>query len=187
MNAFPVIEDVGLVGGAPRYSIDEIRSTFGITTPPEKTILLTFGGLGLSKIPYENLQHFADWQFISFDQDAPNLPNLLVVMEQKYRPVDFMPLCSRVVSKPGYGTFAEACRLNIPILSITREDFAEAEVLLEGLQDYAQHRVLSHAEFFEGDWQFLQEPLNPPRKQDPLALDGNQRITQAVMEYFQDF
>lgn len=185
MSSFPVIEDIGLAGGSPRYPSDEIRSLFGITTPPEKTILLTFGGLGLAKIPYENLQRFPDWQFISFDQDAPKLPNLLVVTEQKYRPVDVMPLCSRVVSKPGYGTFAEACRLNIPIFSITREDFAEAEILLEGLQDYSQHQIISHTDFFEGDWDFLRSPMNPPRQSKPLALDGNQTIVQAIIDHFQ--
>ena len=47
MSAFTNITDVGLTGGSPRFAIDELRTTWGITTPPEKTILLTFGGLGL--------------------------------------------------------------------------------------------------------------------------------------------
>ncbi|MDD1415996.1 glycosyl transferase, partial [Dolichospermum sp. ST_con] len=43
MSAFPNITDVGLTGGSPRFAIDELRSNWGINTPPEKTILLTLG------------------------------------------------------------------------------------------------------------------------------------------------
>jgi hypothetical protein len=86
----------------------------------------------LAQIPYDTLQNFPDWQFISFDGNAPDLPNLLKVQDRRYRPVDVMPLCGRIVSKPGYGTFAEACRLNIPITTLTREGFAESPLLIEG-------------------------------------------------------
>lgn len=185
MSAFPVIEDVGLTGGTPRYSVEELRSDFNLTAPSDRTALLTFGGLGLAQIPYHNLQQFPEWQFISFDRDAPDLPNLLRITDRHYRPVDLMPLCSRVISKPGYGTFAEACRLGVPIISITRDDFAEAQALLTGIQVHAHHRILPPAEFFEGDWQFLLEPLHPPTQSSPLSLDGNDTIAHAVTDYFQ--
>ncbi|MBD2066893.1 glycosyl transferase [Leptolyngbya sp. FACHB-671] len=183
MSAFPHITDVGLTGGSPRYAIEELRTKFNLTKPPEQTTLLTFGGLGLDQIPYQNLENFADWQFITFDRQAPDLPNLLKITDRHYRPVDFMPLCGRVVSKPGYSTFAEACRLGVPIVSVTREDFAESPILLEGIQDYAHHRILQPAEFF-GDWQFLREPMQPPRQSQPLAVDGNEAIAQSVKDYF---
>jgi hypothetical protein len=49
MSAFPNITDVGLPGGSPRYNLDELREKLSLTAPPEKIVLLTFGGLGLSK------------------------------------------------------------------------------------------------------------------------------------------
>ncbi len=64
MSAFNNITDVGLTGGSPRYQLDELRATWQITTPIEQTALLTFGGLGLQQIPYDNLTNFPDWQFI---------------------------------------------------------------------------------------------------------------------------
>ncbi|MER3590300.1 MAG: glycosyl transferase, partial [Mastigocladus sp. ERB_26_1] len=129
MEAFSNITDVGLTGGSPHYSDEQIRGIWGITAPKEKTILLTFGGLGLQQIPYKHLQKFPDWQFITFDQSAPHLPNIIKIDDHKYRPVDFMPICGRIVSKPGFSTFAEATRLGVPIVSITRDDFAEAAFL----------------------------------------------------------
>jgi hypothetical protein len=138
MSVFPSITDVGLTGGSPRFDLEQLRTTFNLTAPPERTVLLTFGGLGLDQIPYQNLQCFPDWQFITFDRQAPDLPNLRQVTDHQYRPVDFMPLCGRLVSKPGYSTFAEACRQNLPIITITRDDFAESPVLLAGIQHLAQ-------------------------------------------------
>ena len=184
MTAFPQIIDVGLTGSNPRYSIKELRQKFGLTTPIEKTVLLTFGGLGLQAIPYKNLQHYPDWQFITFDRAAPDLPNLLKISDRTLRPLDFMPVCGRIFSKPGYSTFSEALCCDAPIVSLTREDFAEASILLEGIQDYARHRIVSTAEFFAGDWGFLKLPMLEPRQTEPLAKDGATAIALAISQHF---
>ncbi len=182
MSAFPTVEDVGLTGGTPRYTCQELRDRWHLHSPPERTILLTFGGLGLQAIPYHHLAEFPDWQFLTFD-DAPDLPNLFQVPRQGLRPVDVMPLCSRVVSKPGYSTFSEACRLDIPIITITRDDFAEGPVLVDGLQNHSWHRVLTPNEFFQGNWNFLREPLHPPRLAQTLPKGGNEQIAKAIIEH----
>ncbi|MBD2387989.1 glycosyl transferase [Cylindrospermum sp. FACHB-282] len=184
MSAFPNITDVGLVSGSPRFPADDVRATWGITAEREKTILLTFGGLGLQQIPYENLRQFADWQFIVFDQSAPELPNLVKVTTRQYRPVDFMPICGRIFSKPGYSTFAEATKLQVPIVTIPRDDFAEAPVLLEGIANYNQHQILTPSEFFQGTWDFLHELPQPPKHKNAIASDGIEAIADAVIQYF---
>lgn len=182
MPAFPKIVDVGLTGADPRYPVADLRTKFNLDQDPARTVLLTFGGLGLNQIPYQNLAHFPDWQFITFDRSAPDLPNLLKITDSHYRPVDLMPLCGRVISKPGYGTFAEACRQGTPIVSLTREDFAEAALLLEGLQDYNHHQILQPEDFFSSAWDFLHQPLHPPRQSQSLAKNGNEAIAQAVID-----
>ncbi|WNZ23666.1 glycosyl transferase [Leptolyngbya sp. NK1-12] len=184
MSAFPTITDVGLTGGSPHFSLTDLRTQFNLTAPPERTVLMTFGGLGLDQIPYHNLAKFPDWQFITFDRNAPDLANLCKIQDHAYRPVDFMPLCGRVMSKPGFSTFAEACRLDVPIVSVTRDGFAEAPILLNGMQDHNPHQILTPDEFFHGDWQFLHEPVQPPRTDKPVAKDGNEAIARAVVDYF---
>ncbi len=182
MSAFPNITDVGLIGSSPDYQEDTLRSNWGITAPIDKTVLLTFGGLGLQQLPFDNLQHFPDWQFLTFNISAPDLPNLIKITDQKLRPVDFMPLCGRVISKPGYGTFSEAVRVGIPIVTMTREDFAEAAFLIEGISNYVPHQILNPAEFFQGNWEFLHQPLQPPKQSQPIAKDGNEAIAGAVIK-----
>jgi hypothetical protein len=185
MAAFPRIMDVGLTGGTPRPLPAALRSRFNLKAPKEKTILLTFGGLGLTAIPYADLCDFPDWQFITFDDRAPELPHVLKVTDRRLRPVDFMPLCDRVVSKPGYSTFSEACRFDLPIVTVTREDFAEAPILLGSICDYAYHQILPPQEFLEGGWAFLHKDPTPPRLSASLDKYGSEAIAKEIVAYLQ--
>ncbi|NEQ54646.1 MAG: glycosyl transferase, partial [Leptolyngbya sp. SIO3F4] len=184
MTAFSNITDVGLTGGTPKLSADALKDRYNLTTPDEKTVLLTFGGLGLAQIPYEQaLKNYSDWQFITFDRQAPELPNLLKIEDRMLRPVDMMMVCDRVVSKPGYSTFSEACRLECGIVTLTREGFAEAQLLLDGIQRHAYHQILDDVAFFRGDWSFLEKPLNAPTG-EKLDKNGNDAIAAAITNYF---
>ncbi len=183
MQALPNITDVGLTGGTPAYSEAHLRGLLNSDVPLERTVLLTFGGLGLSQIPYDALAKFPDWQFITFDSEAPELPHLYKVSDRKMRPVDWMIVCDLIVSKPGYSTFAEACLLDKGIITITREGFAEAQILIDGIQDYAHHRIADAEDFFSGDWSFLTGALAPPRKAEKLDKGGKVAIATAVTDY----
>jgi hypothetical protein len=185
MSAFAKIEDVGLTGVSPRHSQAEMIARFELQdVPKEKRVLMTFGGLGLDRIPYENVQRFPAHRFLCFDRKAPDYPNLVRVDDRLYRPVDLMEICGCIISKPGYSTFSESCRLDLPIISIMREGFAEAPILLEGLQDYAYHQIIPPEDLFQGDWNFLKQPLQPPRQSESLSKDGNAAIAQAVVDFF---
>ena len=161
-----------------------MQQLFNLSAAREQTVILTFGGLGLEAIPYSNLQQFPDWQFITFDRSAPDLPNLVKIVDSHYRPVDFLPLCDRIISKPGFSTFSEAMRLGIPIVSLTRQGFAETSLLLEGITNYARHQIISPEEFFQGNWDFLRQPPRSPQQGDVLPKDGTEAIAQAIVEYF---
>ncbi|MEN9202612.1 MAG: hypothetical protein Q6K80_02955 [Thermostichus sp. DG_1_6_bins_120] len=180
MGAFPRQQLVGLTGGEPRFSAAAVAAQLGLSVE-RPTALFTFGGLGLQGFPYERLQDFPEWQFLTFDPAAPSLPNLTRLNGQQWRPVDLMPLCRWVVSKPGYGTLAEALRSHTPMACITRSGFAESPLLIEGLQRYGQHSVLSPAQFFQGSWDFLRDPPIPPRSSEQLDLQGNETIAAAIL------
>ena len=49
---------------------------------------------------------------------------------------------------------------------------------------YNEHYLLAPGEFTESDWDFLHQPLTPPRSTTALATDGNQAIAQAVADFF---
>ncbi len=184
MTAFNQIEDVGLTGARPKYTADYLRHKFNLDSD-RQTAMLTFGGLSLQSIPYDNLAKFADWQFITFDRHAPELPNLVKANVDRLRPVDLMVVCDRLVTKPGYGTLAEALRAKVPVVCLTREGFLEAETLIAGVKNYAEHLIISPQDFYKGDWSFLKAPLRQPSLIGSKALDmnGEETINQAILDY----
>jgi hypothetical protein len=190
LDRFPVIENVGLTGGTPRYEIDELRQDLGLEQSVERTVLMVFGGLGVQNIPYENVGLFPHWQFLTFDKAAPILPNLRCIPDpshanvpRRYRPVDIFPLCDLVVSKPGYTTYAEAMMADLPVATITRSGFAESAIIQTGLQDYSYHQIIEPGDFFAENWNFLNESLLPPRSGHGLPQDGTAKIAQSIVDF----
>jgi hypothetical protein len=189
LDRFPVQEPVGLTGGKSKYAAVDVRQDLKLEQA-ERTVLMVFGGLGLQAIPYENVGLFPDWQFLTFDRSAPNLPNLRCILDpasdssaRHYRPVDIFPICDLVVSKPGYTTYAEAMIANLPVATILRSDFAESAVIQAGLQNYSYHQIIDSADFFTGSWDFLQQPLLPPRSGQGLPKDGTAQVARAIVNF----
>ena len=184
MSSFPNIQDVGLTGAKPKYLPEYLRNKFNLDSD-RPTALLTFGGLSLQAIPYQNLAKFPDWQFITFDCDAPDLPNLTKAHGDRLRPVDLMVVCDRLITKLGYGTLSEALRIGLPMVCLTREGFSEADLLITGMKNYAKHLIISPQEFYEGGWSFLNSPFQSPALAEtkPLDMQGEATINQAILDY----
>jgi hypothetical protein len=91
-----------------------------------------------------------------------------------------MPICSVVITKPGYSTFCEALGQGLGVIAVERQGFAEAEVLMAGLKEHGWHRHLSLAAFLAGEWQ-LNTPLIPPTKQ-ALPRGGEIEAAQFLLE-----
>jgi hypothetical protein len=118
-----------------------------------------FGGLGLQL----DSRLFERWPGHHFLVSDPGLHCEAVnvsVIPQELRPLECMPLCSRVITKPGYSTFCEAMTMGLGVHLVHRDGFAEAQVLEAALQRHAPHRLLSRAQLEQGDWQ-LDRPLVP--------------------------
>ncbi|MEM9137128.1 MAG: glycosyl transferase, partial [Cyanobacteria bacterium P01_F01_bin.42] len=185
MPAFQSIEDVGLTGGRAAFTEAELREKFQIEVERDRVVMLTFGGYGIANLPYENIARFPDWQFITFDREAPDTyKNLLRLDGKAIRPVDVMPVCGRLVGKPGYSTFSEAMLHDVPIVSLPRAGFAEAQYLIEGLVNHSFHQLLEPNEFETSGWEFLHRPLTTPRTDQKLPKNGNGVIADAIAAYF---
>jgi hypothetical protein len=77
-------------------------------------------------------------------------------------------------------------RVGIPLVCLTREGFLEAETLISGVKNYAEHLIISPQEFYEGDWSFLNMPPKAPDLANANQLDmhGEATINQAICDYF---
>lgn len=183
MQAFPTVQDVGLIGPIPRYSRRELATALSLPSDRTRNILLTFGALAGHRIPYRNVLRFPEYDFFTLDPTAPAHPNLHRITGPKYRPVDIMPLCSRIICRPGYTTFAEACRVRVPTVTTTRPDFPESRFLLEGLRNYNHYQILEPAAVLDSRWTFLRQPMAEPREKRTLRTDGNDVVAREIMRF----
>lgn len=151
---------LGLTAAAPRIPADQVRRQLRLPQERRHCALISFGGLGLELDP-ALLERWPSWTFIGSDPALAAAANGRV-LPAGWRPLDGMPCCSRVFTKPGYSTFCEALSQGLGIHLVHREGFAEAAVLERALVDHGPHRLLSQAQLRCGDWQ-LDQPLLPPR------------------------
>jgi UDP-N-acetylglucosamine:LPS N-acetylglucosamine transferase len=57
--------------------------------------------------------------------------------------LDVMASCDAILTKPGYGTFAEAACNGIPLLYVQREDWPESVHLVDWLRDRVPVRAVA--------------------------------------------
>lgn len=171
---------VGLTTSIPRLAAAALAQTAGELDLPgaarDRCVLISFGGLGLD-LASAPLQRWPDHVFIGPDAALARHPNGRL-LPAGLRPLDLMPLCGRLITKPGYSSFCEALSQGIGIHLVQRDGFAEAAVLEQDLQNHGHHRLLSREAFMAGDWQ-LDQPLLPPRL-GPLPSDGSAEAAAAI-------
>jgi len=66
--------------------------------------------------------------------------------------VDLLASCDLMVTKPGYGMFAEAACHGLPVLYVPRLDWPEEPYLVDWLSARVPTRELSGARFLSGEW-----------------------------------
>lgn len=171
---------VGLTAGQPQLDRASLRRLLAIEWPSERTVLVGFGGMGFP-LPAELFGLWREHQFLVTDPElAAAAPNA-TLLPAGLRPLDVMPICGRVLTKPGYSTFCEALSQGLGVHLVRREGFAEAPVLEAALQAHGQHRLLSREQLLSGDWQ-LDQPLQPAGR-GPLPSDGAGQAA-GLLEHF---
>ena len=173
-------ESVGLTSGQPQLSSEQLDALVGPSPQMDHNVIVAFGGLGLS-LAAEPFRRWPEHQFWSSDpQLAAAAPNVRLIPPQ-LRPLELMPRCGRILTKPGYSTFCEAMAAGLGIHLVHREGFAEAPVLERALQQHAPHRLLSREQLQQGDWQ-LDQPLIPAVSAPP-ARHGERQAAQLLRDW----
>jgi hypothetical protein len=169
---------LGLTASRPRFSDAELRQRLALPAERDRTVLLSFGGLGMDLDPALPAR-WPDLVFLGPDPRLAEVPNGRE-LPAGTRPLDWMPLVGRLITKPGYSSFCEAFSQGVGIHLVQRAGFAEAPVLERDLQRYGRHRLLSEAQLRRGDWQ-LDQPLLEPTHAG-LASDGAAVAARAIAE-----
>lgn len=169
---------LGLTCSRPRLDVGALRERLQLPADRERCVLISFGGMGKAYDP-ALLRRWPEHVLIGPDAALASEPNGRAFPEG-VRPLDLMPLCSRLITKPGYSSFAEAFSQGLGVHLVRRSGFAEAPVLEDALQRHGPHRLLEPAAFEAGAWE-LDQPLRPAQR-GPLPVDGAATAAEALIE-----
>ncbi len=167
------IVDIGPIAEPAASARDQLATVLTLA-PEERTVLVGFGGIPLTSLPFADLELLAGYRFLF---DGPIPPGSTKFVSTHSLPFSFKTLMASVdviMTKPGYGTIVEAVALQQPIVYVRRYNFADELPLVDYLHRYGRGVELSIDDFMEGRWEpTLRQVLAVPQPAfTPPALTG---------------
>ncbi|TVQ87513.1 MAG: hypothetical protein EA400_11250 [Chromatiaceae bacterium] len=147
MAWLPNGQDIGPIAVRRRRDPAGLRTRLGLD-PDEQPVLMQFGGAGrLTPGSLDELPPRV--RLLSPDTGlAARHPRIRLIDAAEVP--DALASCAAIITKPGYGTFAEAACHGVPVLYVPRGDWPEEPWLVDWLSTRVPSAALSAAEFAAG-------------------------------------
>lgn len=172
MDVFPRREPIPWVARSSALTRGGARAKFKL--PESATIvLLSFGGLGLSRFPLDRLNERRDFFFVATGEAKRQDANFLVLPDAQRHYEDLVRAVDVIVTKPGYGIVADVLAQKLPMLYTDRGDFAEYPFLVQALNDLATAEFIPQSELLSGNvGPYLNRLLGMTPNWPQVSLDG---------------
>ncbi len=185
MGLFSRLTDIGPIA-EPAAPVRQHLAEALQLAPGEKTVLVGFGGIPLTTVPFHRLEGLQGYRFL-FDGRLPQKSTTFVSTTSL--PFSFKTLMASVdliMTKPGYGTLVEAVALQIPVLYVRRYNFADEQPLVEYLHRHGRGYEMSKEDFTEGRWELpLTKALGTPLPASPPpATSGAAEAAMLLARYY---
>jgi UDP:flavonoid glycosyltransferase YjiC (YdhE family) len=150
MNVFPRREPVPWISRTSTLTKRQARSVFRL--PQSATIvLLSFGGLGLSRVPWPSLKDLKEFFFVTTGETKQGFDNVRSLPEAQRKYEDLVQAVDVVVTKPGYGIVADVISHQVRILYTDRGEFAEYPYLVQALEECATAEFIPQEQLLSGN------------------------------------
>ena len=182
MNIFPRREPIPWVTRVSSLSKAQARTKFKFSASAT-IILLSFGGLGLDRLPWEPLRQLGEYFFVATGKTVMSDGNLLILPDEQPQYEDLVRAADAIVTKPGYGIVADAIAHQLPMLYTDRGEFPEYLRLVEALRGCATAEFIPQGELLSGNIApYLQPLLDKPPNWPAVALNGAEVAAEKILE-----
>jgi predicted glycosyltransferase len=136
-------------------------------------VLLSFGGLGLERLPWSSLKELDDFFFVTTGATNQELRNVRFLPEAQRNYQDLVRAVDVVITKPGYGIVADVISHQVRILYTERGEFAEYPHLVQALDECATTEFIPQDQLLAGNiGPYLNRLLNKKESWPAVLLDG---------------
>lgn len=169
---------------ARESSLTKAQARRKFNLPEHATIvLLSFGGLGLDRLPLAKLNGQRQFFFVTTGENRKLNDNLSVLPDTQSQYEDLVRAADAIVTKPGYGIVADVLAHQLPILYTDRGEFPEYPRLVEALRDCATAEFIPQTELLAGDFApYLTRLLAQKPNWPKIDLNGAEVAANKILE-----
>lgn len=148
MGDLPNLRSIGAIANPGRWRRVELAERLGLD-PGERCVLVAMGGMEF-RLPMERWPQQSAVRWLVPHAWKVERADVVAVESLEMPFGDVLASCDAVLTKPGYGTFAEAACVGVPVLYVERNDWPESQYLVEWLSHYVPCQEISHGELQQG-------------------------------------
>ena len=182
LEIFPTQASIPWVARISPLNKRQAKAKFGL---PDSlpSILLSFGGLGLKRLPWKKLKQLREYYFVATDGEAQRLDsNLLILPDGQRRYQDLVRAADVVITKPGYGIVADVLAHQTSILYTDRGEFREYPHLVQALSDLATAEFIRQDDLLFGDIApSIARLLNKDQHWPAVPLNGAEMAAKKIL------
>ncbi len=175
MTTLPNRRPIGPIARRGHSRRTQIAAALGLE-PDEKLVLVSLGGIP-SSLPLACWHVIPGVRFLVSGNPEADYPQIHPVESLGMPYIDVLCSCDALITKPGYGSFAEAACNRIPVLYVPRDGWPEAPFLTAWLQTVVPCREISRAALEQGAFA---DELNALFAQQPMPAVEPTGIADAV-------
>lgn len=182
MEVFPRREPIPWITRTSPLTKKEARKVLRL--PQSATlVLLSFGGLGLNRMPWTRLRDLGEFFFVTTGETTQAIENVRFLPEAQRKYEDLVRAVDVIVTKPGYGIVADIISHQVRMLYTDRGEFAEYPHLVRALEDCATAEFIPQDELLAGNLgPYLTRLLSKKESWAATPLDGAEVAAAKILE-----
>lgn len=186
LDVFSRRESIPWIARAAMLTKEQAKAKFGLPTS-QTIILLSFGGLGLERLPREKLSRLRDYFFVTTGESKRRDDNWLTLPGIQHQYQDLVRAADLIITKPGYGIVADVIAQQTPALYTERGEFPEYPYLVQALNDLAVTEFIPQEDLFVGNIEPYVTRLLEKRTAWPaVALNGSDVAAEKILALMDD-
>jgi L-arabinokinase len=162
---------VPLVGNLGRNIRHRLKNHLGLERG-KHLALIYHGEFGMDSVSWGNLEKFTDWDFIGIYPIPGEPANYHLVKKENFPYLDLVASVEVMISKIGYGIFAQSLLNGTPLIYLPRDDFAEFPVLEKAMVEWGHGYCLSREDYCGLNWEEVLTRVITRERPKPQTSDG---------------